>query len=193
MNKRIVGIATPHRGCYETLMTKTKRKRRTPEQQIADLEAKIEELKAKIRGDDRFSPEAVAEERERLGLSARQYGELVGVNQLTIYGWEKGKNTPRAAALQKWLDVRGIPKKDALKKLGIEDAALRGFSPEAVLAERERLELSAADYAELVGVSMLTIYNWEKGKTKPQAAQLAKWKAVKGIGKKEAWGRLGYA
>ena len=173
-------------------MPKTKRKRRTPEEQIADLEAKIEELRAKIRGDDKFSPEAVAGERERLGLSAKQYAELVGVNQLTIYGWEKGKNTPRAAALQKWLDVRGIAKKDALKSLGIEDAALRGFSPDAVLAERDRLELSAADYAELVGVSMLTIYNWEKGKTKPQATQLAKWKAVKGIGKREAWGRLGY-
>ena len=173
-------------------MPKTKRKRRTPEEQIADLEAKIEELRGKIRGDDKFSPEAVSEERDRLGLSARQYGALVGVSTLTIYGWEKGKTTPQAAPLQKWLAVRGIPKKDALKSLGIEDTSLRGFSPDAVLAERERLEISAADYAELVGVSMLTVYNWEKGKTKPQTAQLAKWRSVKGIGKREAWRRLGY-
>ena len=38
---------------------------------------------------------------------------------------------------------------------------------------------------------MLTIYNWEKGKTRPQAKQLEKWLAVKGIGKRKAWGRLG--
>ena len=32
------------------------------------------------------------------------------------------------------------------------------FSPKAVKAERKRLELSAANYAQLVGVSHLTIY-----------------------------------
>ena len=64
------------------------------------------------------------------------------------------------------------------------------FSPSWVEAHRERLELSAADYGELVGVSALTIYNWEKGKTKPQAKQLAAWGAIRGLGKREAWRRL---
>jgi transcriptional regulator with XRE-family HTH domain len=50
--------------------------------------------------------------------------------------------------------------------------------------------LSAADYGELVGVSGLTIYNWEKGKTKPREAQLDKWLTVKGIGKRKAWRQL---
>ena len=67
----------------------------------------------------------------------------------------------------------------------------RSFSPDAVYAERERLELSAADYGELVGVSALTIYNWEKGRTSPQQAQLQKWQAVKGIGKRKVWRRVG--
>lgn len=60
-----------------------------------------------------------------------------------------------------------------------------------MMEERGRLELSAADYGELIGVSQVTIYNWEKGKSQPQAAQLEKWLAVKGIGKREAWRRLG--
>ena len=141
---------------------------------------------------DGFSPEAVREERERLGLPATRYAELVGVSPLTIYLWEKRKTKPRPALLQKWNDVRGISRRDALKALGIKEPRLRGFSPGAVRAERERLELSAADYAELIGVSTLTVYNWEKGRTKPGTAQLEKWKAVKGIGKKEAWRRLGY-
>ena len=64
------------------------------------------------------------------------------------------------------------------------------FSPSWVAGHRERLELSAADYATLVGVSSLTIYNWEKGKTRPGREQLAAWGAVRGLGKREAWKRL---
>ena len=64
------------------------------------------------------------------------------------------------------------------------------FSPKWLRAHRRKLELSAADYAELVGVSGLTIYNWEHGRTKPGAKQLAKWALVRGLGKREAWKRL---
>ena len=41
------------------------------------------------------------------------------------------------------------------------------FSPEDVHKDRARLELAAKDYAELVGVSMITIYSWESGRTRP--------------------------
>lgn len=64
------------------------------------------------------------------------------------------------------------------------------FSPRSVKAQRERLGLSAADYAQLVGVSSLTIYNWEKGKSRPRREQLAALVAVRGIGKREALKRL---
>lgn len=64
------------------------------------------------------------------------------------------------------------------------------FSPRWVKAHRERLDLSAADYAELVGVSALTIYNWEKGRSKPRKQQLAAWGAVRNLGKREAWRQL---
>ena len=64
------------------------------------------------------------------------------------------------------------------------------FSARSVKAQRERLGLSAADYAKLVGVSSLTIYNWEQGKTRPRQEQLAALVAVRGIGKREALKRL---
>jgi len=64
------------------------------------------------------------------------------------------------------------------------------FSPRSVKAQRDRLGLSAADYAKLVGVSPLTIYNWEKGKTRPRQEQLARLVAIRGIGKREAMKRL---
>jgi len=64
------------------------------------------------------------------------------------------------------------------------------FSAGSVKAQRKRLGFSAADYAKLVGVSPLTIYNWEKGKTRPRPEQLAALVAVRGIGKREALARL---
>lgn len=170
---------------------RTRSKHRTPEERIADLEAELQELRQQVRDKRKFSPEAVSAERERLQLSAADYGELVGVSALTIYGWEHGRSEPRQEQLEKWLSVRGIPETKAWDQLGLEPPGNDLFDPDAVYAERERLELSAKDYGELVGVSGLTIYNWEKGKTKPRQAQLEKWLAVKGIGKREAWRRLG--
>jgi len=64
------------------------------------------------------------------------------------------------------------------------------FSARSVRAQRGRLGFSAADYAKLVGVSSLTIYNWEQDKTRPQKAQLASLVAVRGIGKREALAKL---
>ncbi len=64
------------------------------------------------------------------------------------------------------------------------------FSPRWVKADRERLGLSAKDYGLLVGVAGITIYNWEKAKSKPRDKQLAAWAAVRGIGKREALRRL---
>jgi DNA-binding transcriptional regulator YiaG len=80
------------------------------------------------------------------------------------------------------------------KRLEVPEAAeVAGgarFSPRSVKAQRERLGLSAANYATLVGVSEITIYNWEHGKSRPQKAQLAALVAVRGIGKREAIRRL---
>ena len=64
------------------------------------------------------------------------------------------------------------------------------FSARSVKAQRERLGLSAANYAKLVGVSGLTIYNWEQEKSRPRKEQLAALVAVRGIGKREALAKL---
>jgi DNA-binding transcriptional regulator YiaG len=64
------------------------------------------------------------------------------------------------------------------------------FSARSVKAQRARTGLSAAHYARLVGVSSLTIYNWEHGKSRPRNGQLASLFAIRGIGKREAAVRL---
>ena len=70
----------------------------------------------------RFSPKWVAADRQRLGFSAKDYARLVGVSMLTIYNWEKGKSKPRAQQLQAWANVRGIGKREALRRLELLDA-----------------------------------------------------------------------
>ena len=64
------------------------------------------------------------------------------------------------------------------------------FSARSVKAQRRRTGLSAADYAKLVGVSGLTIYNWENGKSRPRNEQLASFIAVRGLGKRQAQAKL---
>jgi DNA-binding transcriptional regulator YiaG len=64
------------------------------------------------------------------------------------------------------------------------------FSARSVKAQRKKSGLSAADYAKLVGVSPLTIYNWEHGKSRPRKEQLAALVAIRGLGKREASAKL---
>ncbi len=68
----------------------------------------------------RFSPRSVKAQRTRLGLSAFDYGRLVGVSPLTIYAWEQGKSRPRRAQLAALVAVRGIGKREAVKQLAEE-------------------------------------------------------------------------
>jgi len=168
-----------------------KRKRRNLDEIIADLETQLSKLKEKAKERGKFSPEYIRNERDRLGLSASDYGRLVGVSHLTIYNWEHGRSSPHQKQLEQWLEIRDVSAEDAYKALGIHSDN-GSFSPKAVYEERQRLELSAKDFGELLSVSGLTIYNWEKGKAKPQRKQLAAWQALKGIGKRRAWKQLGY-
>ena len=69
----------------------------------------------------RFRADGIKSHRTKLGLSAKDYGRLVGVAGLTIYQWEGGKNRPRAAQLAKLAAVRGLGKREAIKRLELLD------------------------------------------------------------------------
>ena len=111
---------------------------------------------------------AIAEQRRSIAALKRQVAALErGQTSLAKKGARGAKAAPQASATP-----------------GVR------FTAKAVKAERARLQLSAREYGLLVGVSMLTIYNWESGKSKPQAKKLAAWAAVRGIGTRAAWKRL---
>jgi DNA-binding transcriptional regulator YiaG len=66
----------------------------------------------------------------------------------------------------------------------------RRFSASRLAAHRSKLDLSAAAYGKLAGVSGQTIYNWEQGKARPRPAQLQQLAAVRELSRREAAERL---
>jgi len=61
----------------------------------------------------------------------------------------------------------------------------------SVIAQRKRPGISANDFGKLVGVSAVTIYAWELGRTRPRKAQVKALGLVRAFGKKQARARLG--
>jgi DNA-binding transcriptional regulator YiaG len=76
-------------------------------------------------GKVRFSARAVRAQRRRLGLSAADYGKLVGVSGLTVYSWEHGKRRPRRAQLAALVAARSVGKREAHSKLEVLKARKR--------------------------------------------------------------------
>lgn len=65
-------------------------------------------------------------------------------------------------------------------------------SPEGLASHRERLELSAADYGALRGVTGETIHDGEPSRVRPQKRQLGALAEARKLAEREAWARLGY-
>jgi DNA-binding transcriptional regulator YiaG len=65
----------------------------------------------------RFSAKGFASQRRRLGLSAPDFGLLLGVSAQSIYNWEEGKVRPRGAHLPAIAALRNLGKKQATAHL----------------------------------------------------------------------------
>jgi DNA-binding transcriptional regulator YiaG len=64
------------------------------------------------------------------------------------------------------------------------------FSAKGFKTLRAKLGLSASDLGTLLGVSMQSVYNWERGKAIPRASQVAAIAGLRSVGKREAKQRL---
>ena len=106
-------------------IAKLKRQSRELERKLAFLEAQERKrlgMPEPANGADdgaRFSARSVKAQRRRTGLSATNYGKLVGVSGLTVYNWEHGKSRPRKEQLASLLAVRGLGKRQAQAKLAL--------------------------------------------------------------------------
>ena len=73
----------------------------------------------------RFSAKGFATHRRRLGLSAGDYGLLIGTSAQSVRNWEEGKARPRAKYLPAVAALRTLGKREATKHL----ESLRGTTP----------------------------------------------------------------
>ncbi|QKO20542.1 DNA-binding transcriptional regulator [Rhodoferax sp. BAB1] len=71
-----------------------------------------------------------------------------------------------------------------------EEASQLRFRADGFASLRKKLGLSAADMGKLLGVSLQTIYQWEKGQSKPRASQLQGIAEVRKLGKRSVAARL---
>jgi DNA-binding transcriptional regulator YiaG len=76
----------------------------------------------------RFSAKRLQSQRSRLGLSAIDFGRLLGVSAQTIYNWEHEVARPRTEQLGKLAVLRGIGKREVGERLK-QLAAANGGSP----------------------------------------------------------------
>lgn len=65
----------------------------------------------------RFRAKGMASNRKRLGLSAEDFGQLVGATGQSVYSWEAGKTKPRAKNLKAIAELRGVGKREVAKRL----------------------------------------------------------------------------
>lgn len=95
--------------------------------QVQELERQLKALTrtaAKVRVDTkedastlRFRAKGMASNRQRLGLSAHDFGLLVGATGQSVYSWEQGKSKPRAKALAAIAELRGLGKREVARRL----------------------------------------------------------------------------
>lgn len=71
-----------------------------------------------------------------------------------------------------------------------EEGPRRRFSAARLAAHRSKLGWSAATYGKLVGIGGQTIYNWEQGKSRPNASQVQQLAVVKELSRDDLLKRL---
>lgn len=65
----------------------------------------------------RFVAKGLKSMRARLGLSAAEFGLLIGASGQSVYNWEAGKAVPRQSQQAAIASVRGLGKREVKKRL----------------------------------------------------------------------------
>ena len=89
------------------------------ERQVALLQSKVPQptVEESAVANVRFSPKMIKAMRQRLGLSAKQCGLLIGASSGSIGNWENGKSRPRKSQLAALAGLRSMGKREAKRKL----------------------------------------------------------------------------
>jgi len=97
--------------------------------QVAQLQRQVTGLSRKVHGAPsaaapdptakrvRFVAKGLRSQRNRLGLSATDFGKLLGVSSQSIYNWERELAHPRPEQLSRLAALRTLGKREAGRKL----------------------------------------------------------------------------
>lgn len=97
--------------------------------QVSDLQRKVTPLEKQVLKNVpsqaaesdaervRFTAKGLRSQRQRLGLSAADYGKLVGVTDQTVYNWEHEMARPRRQQVAVIASLRHVGKRDAHARL----------------------------------------------------------------------------
>jgi DNA-binding transcriptional regulator YiaG len=106
---------------YRSDIAALKRRAHALEQQLRSLSkrsARLAPAESEVASETRrFSAKGLASQRRRLGLSAADFGLLVGASSQSIYNWEEGKVRPRAKHLPAIATLRTLGKREAAARL----------------------------------------------------------------------------
>lgn len=107
---------------YRRDIAEMKRRIGELQRKVAPLEKQVlKEAPARTEQADaervRFTAKGLRSQRERLGLSAADYGKLIGVTDQTIYNWEHETARPRKQQVAAIASLRGMGKRQARARL----------------------------------------------------------------------------
>jgi len=159
-----------------------RRKRRTREQRLSDIEARITELQPLVRALRRFTPDAVLSHRERVGCTATQYASLLGVSPRVVYNWEAGLSRPKPEQLLRWVELKQGRVGAIRERLGM----LPPMNPAHVRSARRHLGLSQEWFAVLLGVNQGLVSRWEAGTIRVTPVNALRVEAARALSKAKA-------
>jgi DNA-binding transcriptional regulator YiaG len=67
----------------------------------------------------RFSPKGLISHRKKVGLSAAEYGKLLGVTAQAVYNWERRVARPRKEQWARLLALRQLGKREVAARLAV--------------------------------------------------------------------------
>lgn len=127
-------VVRQHVGDLRATVLKQKSQVTALKKQVAQLQREVGQLKrqagkAKANASEpeeeaskfRFTAKGLKSIRARLGLSAENFGKLVGVGAQTVYSWESEKTQPRRTQIPAIVALRGMGKREAWVKIESRD------------------------------------------------------------------------
>lgn len=98
----------------------------------------------------------VRQKRLEFGMHQKDVAELLGVDENTVYNWEKGRSVPRLHLIPKVVEFLGYSPSAPADSLGAR-----------ILATRRALGIQQEALARQLGVDPTTLGRWERNEGKP--------------------------